>query len=202
MTMLKKQAHPFGSLKLHQYGAILADPPIPFKTWSRKGEGRSPQSQYECMLPEAIAALPVADLAAPDCFLFSWVPLRSIDLVKPLMRAWGFTYSSDAFVWIKTNRTRPGLAWGTGYGTRKNAEICWFGRGKPKRLSAAVHEVIMSPRRPEHSRKPDEIYGLIEQLCAGPYVELFARQRWPGWDSWGLEVDKFKLEKPAKQAAE
>ena len=80
---------------------------------------------------------------------------------------------------------------GNGYGTRHNAEICWLGRrGKPQRKSKGVRELIVAPIR-EHSRKPDEVYQRIETLCAGPYVELFARQQWPGWICVGDQVEKF-----------
>ena len=68
-------------------GAILADPPIPFATWSPRGEGRSPQHHYRCLNYEELASIPIASVAAPDCFLFLWVPLRSVFLVEPLMRA-------------------------------------------------------------------------------------------------------------------
>ena len=71
------------------------------------------------------------------------------------------------------------------------AQCLLFTRGHPKRLKTDVRKLIISPRR-EHSQKPDDIYGRIEQLVAGPYVELFARQRWPGWHAWGNEVDKFR----------
>lgn len=80
---------------------------------------------------------------------------------------------------------------GLGYGTRKNTEDCWlFTRGNPKRLDAGVRELIVSPIR-EHSRKPDETYGRIERLFAGPRCELFARNSRPGWSSWGNETKKF-----------
>ena len=79
-----------------------------------------------------------------------------------------------------------------GYSTRKNVEICWLGRrGKPRRKSAGVRELIVAPVR-EHSRKPDEIYQRIEALCAGPYLELWARQQWPGWICIGDEIGKFE----------
>src|SRR5262249_12947878 len=74
-------------------GDILADPPIPFVTWSPKGEGRSPQQHYRCAAFDELAALPVASVAAPHSFLFLWIPLRSVFLVEPLMRAWGFKFS-------------------------------------------------------------------------------------------------------------
>ena len=186
--------NPFGHLRLGLYGAILADPPLAFKTRSNKGEGRSPQHHYSCLSFEQLAALPVGDLAAPNCFLFLWIPLRSIVLVEPLMRAWGFNFSGAGFAWAKQNKSGVGWFMGTGYGTRHNIEICWLGRrGKPRRQLAGVRELIVAPVR-EHSRKPDEIYGRIEALCGGPYVELFARQMRPGWDSWGDELGKFRDE--------
>jgi N6-adenosine-specific RNA methylase IME4 len=175
-------------------GAILADPPIPFKTWSAKGEGRSPQHHYSCPELDLVFGLPVVDIAAPDCFLFLWIPLRSVFLVEPLMNAWGFKFSGSAFVWIKTYPKCGRFCLGNGHTTRKNAEICFLGRrGKPKRLACDVRELIIATRR-EHSRKPDGIYERIERFCAGPYVELFARQRWPGWHAWGDQVDRFEPE--------
>jgi N6-adenosine-specific RNA methylase IME4 len=175
-------------------GAILADPPLAFTAWSSKGEGRSPQHHYRCLTPEQLQTIPIASIAAPDCFLFLWVPLRSVFIVKPLMHAWGFVFSGAGFAWVKQNRSGVGFFMGTGYHTRHNLEVCWLGRrGSPRRQSAGVRELIVAPIR-EHSRKPDEIYGRIEALCGGPYVELFARQRWPGWISAGDELGKFQLE--------
>jgi N6-adenosine-specific RNA methylase IME4 len=80
---------------------------------------------------------------------------------------------------------------GLGYWTRANTEPCLLTtRGHPKRLHADVRQGIIAPRR-EHSRKPPCIHERIERLVAGPYVELFARQRRSGWDAWGNETDKF-----------
>ena len=82
---------------------------------------------------------------------------------------------------------------GMGYWTRANTEPCLLAtRGKPKRLNADVRQAIITPRR-QHSRKPDGVYGRIERLVAGPYLELFARTRRFGWDAWGNEVDKFAV---------
>ena len=175
-----------------QAGAILADPGIAFHTYSAKGEGRSPQRHYRCSPLDELMQLPVTEIAAADCFLFLWVPLRSIDLVKPLMQGWGFAFSGSAFTWAKQNKSSIGWFMGNGYGTRHNAEICWLGRrGKPQRKSKGVRELIVAPIR-EHSRKPDEVYQRIEALCPGPYVELFARQQWPGWICAGDELEKFQ----------
>jgi N6-adenosine-specific RNA methylase IME4 len=175
-------------------GAIMADPGIAFRAYSAKGEDRSPQRHYECTPFEGLAALPVASIAAEDCFLFLWIPLRSVFLVQPLMQAWKFKFSGTAFVWAKQNKSGVGWFMSTGYGTRKNAEVCWLGRrGSPQRKSKGVRELIVAPLR-EHSRKPDEVYQRIETLCEGPYVELFARQRWPNWTCVGDEVGKFRSE--------
>lgn len=80
---------------------------------------------------------------------------------------------------------------GLGYWTRANTEPCLLAtRGKPKRIAADIRQGILEPIR-EHSRKPDCVHERIERLVAGPYLELFARQRRPGWTSWGNETDKF-----------
>lgn len=137
-----------------------------------------------------ICALPVGQLAAPDCSLFLWATFPQLPDAFEVIRAWGFTYKTVAFVWIKHNKISPTLYWGMGNWTRSNAEICLFAtRGRPKRLDRAVHQVIISPVR-EHSRKPDEARARIIRLLGDlPRVELFARQVTPGWDVWGNEVE-------------
>jgi N6-adenosine-specific RNA methylase IME4 len=172
----------------------MADPGIAFEAYSPKGENRTPQKYYQCTGFKQLSALPVAQYAAEDSFLFLWLPLRSVFLVDPLMRAWGFRFSGSAFAWAKQNKNGEGFFMGTGYGTRKNVEICWLGRrGKPKRKSMVVRELIVAPRR-EHSRKPDEVYSRIEALCSGPFLELYARQQWPGWTCVGDEATRFTAE--------
>lgn len=117
-----------------------------------------------------------------------------------VIEAWGFTYITCAFAWIKTNHLRipidddefGSVAIGTGYWTRSNSEVCLLAkRGKPKRLNADVRQAIIEPRR-EHSRKPDCIHERIEHLVAGPYLELFSRHSRPGWTTWGNQSDHFE----------
>jgi N6-adenosine-specific RNA methylase IME4 len=176
-------------------GAILADAAWREDTWSAKGQGRSPSRKYDCMSVDEIAALPVASIAARDCRLFLWTPAQHLANAIAVMKAWGFAYSSTAFVWVKTTQDGVGYRAGQGRTTRKGTEICLLGkRGRLQRKTRGVDELIVAPRR-EHSRKPDEQYARIEQFCAGPYVELFARQRWPGWIVWGHEVGLFSAEK-------
>lgn len=170
-----------------RYGALLLDPPWAFLT--RGGKSTTPHrgedEHYKVMTLAEIAALPVPALAAPNCALFLWVVDSHLDVAFTLFNVWGFSYKTIAFVWNKRGRL------GMGYWTRKQAEICLLAtRGRPTRLGKGVRQVIEAPRR-EHSRKPDEVYTRIETLTGGPYLEMFARQQWPGWDAWGDEVTKF-----------
>ena len=106
------------------------------------------------------------------------------------MEAWGFTFKTVAFVWVKQNRKSDPLFWGMGYWTRANAELCLLAtRGHPKRAAKDVHQVIISHVE-KHSRKPDEMRKRIERLMGDqPRIELFAREKSSGWDVWGNEVD-------------
>ena len=89
----------------------------------------------------------------------------------------------------ETEPQKSYMVYGLGYWTRGNAEICLLAkRGKPKRYSAAVHQFIISPIE-QHSKKPDVTRDKIVELAGDlPRVELFARQKCPGWDAWGNEV--------------
>ena len=126
--------------------------------------------------------MPVADLAAKDSALFLWATFPQLPEALRLIQAWGFTYKSVAFVWLKQNRKSPGWFYGLGFWTRGNAEVCLLAtRGHPKRQAANVHQFIISPVR-EHSRKPEEAREKIVALMGDlPRVELFARQSPPGW---------------------
>ncbi len=174
------------------YRVIYADPPWRFATYSAKGKGRSPEAHYRCMDFAEIRSLPVADWAAEDCILLLWVTDPLLPRGIELLDAWGFTYKTVGFYWAKLNRRADPSAFdersfftGLGYWTRANVEQCLLAtRGAPKRLAKDVRRLVVSPRR-EHSRKPDEIYERIERLAAGPYLEMFARARRPGWDAWG-----------------
>lgn len=206
------------------FGVVLADPPWHFATYSAKGRGRSPdgpasaaqlrnlsrqnqpQRHYATMTLDDIKALPVAASAAKDCVLLLWAVDPMIPEALAVGAAWGFKFKTVGRVWVKERRetSTRGDAFdepdhkrfpmGTGYWTRANPELCFlFTRGRPKRTSASVRKLLIAARR-EHSRKPDEQYAGIEALCAGPYLEMFARQSRSGWSSWGNETSKFDEE--------
>jgi N6-adenosine-specific RNA methylase IME4 len=180
------------------FACILADPPWRFKVWtetSPKGNGVTP---YQTMATEDICALPVASCAADDCALFLWGVWSMLPDALLVIRAWGFSYKSCAFVWTKADLSQLDLfkdsdegQLGLGYWTRQGTEFCLLAtRGAPRRLNASIRQAVIERRR-EHSRKPACIHERIERLVAGPRLELFARQTRPGWTAWGDEVTKF-----------
>jgi N6-adenosine-specific RNA methylase IME4 len=180
--------------KHRKYGAIYADPPWHFRNWSAKGTGRNAISHYECLDFDALAALPLTDLAADDCVLFLWATDPLLPRALDLLRMWGFEYKTIAFYWVKLNASAKDEAdffTGLGYWTRANPEQCLLAtRGKPTRKAKDVRRLVVERRR-EHSRKPDCIRDRIERLVDGPYLELFARETKKGWDCWGDQIGLF-----------
>ena len=170
-----------------KYNIIYADPPWTFKTWSKKGGIKSPK--YEVMTINDIKKLPIDNIADKDCVLFIWVTYPLLKEGLDTIKQWNFHYKTCGFSWIKKNKKTDSLFWGLGYWTRANNEICLLAtKGKPKRISRSVHQVVIDKIR-EHSRKPDCVRDRIVELCGDlPRIELFAREKTEGWDVWGNEV--------------
>ena len=179
-----------GGQAIKKYSIIYADPPWQYKVYSKKGAGRSAESHYPTMSIEDIRALPVGELADRDCALFLWITFPTLLEALTVIEAWGFTYKTVAFAWVKQNKKANTLFWGMGYWTRANVELCILAtKGRPRRKSAGVHQVVLAPVE-EHSKKPDIVRDKIVTLMGDlPRIELFARQTPPGWDVWGNEVD-------------
>lgn len=172
------------------YEIIYADPPWAYRAWNQKGAGRTAESHYPTMSIQDICNLPIGEIAAPDAVLFLWATPPQLPEAFRVIRAWGFTYKTVAFTWVKLNRKAPTPFWGLGSWTRANSELCLLAvKGSPKRISQSVHQVILSPIQ-AHSQKPDEARIRIVRLMGDlPRIELFARERRPGWDAWGNEVE-------------
>jgi site-specific DNA-methyltransferase (adenine-specific) len=176
---------------MQSYSVLLADPPWRIRHYGPHNFKKSADRYYKTMTSEQIGALPVNSLADRDAALFLWATMPCLPQAMSVIEAWGFRYITAAFTWVKTTADgKPFI--GMGAYTRSNPEICLLGlRGKPlERKAHDVQQILLSPRR-EHSRKPDEQYDRIMRLFDGPYLELFARQRWPGWDVWGNQADLF-----------
>jgi len=168
-----------------KYKIIYADPP--WRYW--EGGDKNQSKHYGTMDLDGIKALPIKDLADEDCVLFIWVTFPLLDKSFEVIEAWGFSYSTVGFTWVKRNKDSAGFFFGCGGWTRANAELCLIATiGHPKRKRADVSQIISSKIR-EHSRKPDETRERIVQLMGDvPRIELFARQRFEGWDVWGNEA--------------
>lgn len=193
---------PLPPLPEQRFGLIAIDPPWHFRSRAPSANPesvRSPQAHYPTMDLEHIAAIPMKELALPDCYVMLWItgPLMAAGVHTMLFKRWGCRPSSLAFVWIKlwnnfetssllkTPLLEADLAMGTGFTTRQNAEFVVLGRfGSPKILRRDIRQVIISPRR-EHSRKPEEFYRRAEYFCAGPRLDMFAGREREGWTSFG-----------------
>ena len=177
------------------YSVILADPPWHYKNYASEAgtthsRARGAQKHYPTEKLETLCAMPIEELSADRCALFMWATWPLIEDAFTLIRAWGFSYKTLAWEWVKLNSNNMGIFIGMGNYTRSNSEPCLLAfRGEP--LPVAVNDVtsvIMSPVQ-QHSRKPSVQYDRIEALYpAARKLELFARRRRAGWDVFGNQV--------------
>jgi N6-adenosine-specific RNA methylase IME4 len=166
-----------------KYSIIYADPPWSYADRSCNGNAAA---HYSTMSIEDIKRLPISEICNDDCVLFMWATYPLLPEALETVASWGFKFKSIAFQWVKQNKSGNGFFYGLGRWTRGNTEPCLLAvRGKPKRISASVHQLIVSPIR-GHSQKPIEARDKIVQLMGDvPRIELFARDSAIGWDCWG-----------------
>ena len=159
------------------FRTVLADPPWDVQ---QKGE-RGAQAHYRLMTVAQVKGMPVSALAAPDAHCWLWVTNATLRAGFEVLEAWGFTPRSP-LTWIK-----PRLGLGNYLrnatehlilGTRGNAPVRF--RAQPTWMFAPLQD---------HSHKPEEQYAVIERISDGPFLELFARRRQPGWLAWGDQID-------------
>ena len=190
-------ANGFTNLKGH-FGAILIDPPWRFANRTGKMAPEHKRlRRYPTMSFEEIAELPIADHALPKCHLYMWCPNALLYEALQIMRGWGFIYKTN-IVWYKTRKDGGPDGRGVGFYFRNVTELILFGtRGKLRTLKPGRRQVnLVSARKQEHSWKPEQAYSIIEACSPGPFLELFARQRRPGWTSWGDQVDDYGTTRP------
>ena len=159
-----------------KYSTITADPP-----WSFHGYGTyGPARHYDLMSLDRLKAMPIKDLAEDNAHCWLWCTAGSLRYGYEVLESWGFTPRS-IFVWIKPRYT-------LGVYLRNQCEYVLLGtRGKAPVLFKSQPNVGYFPIQ-EHSRKPEEFHKIVERVSPGPYLELFARRKYPGWSVWGLEV--------------
>jgi N6-adenosine-specific RNA methylase IME4 len=181
------------SLPQNHFATILADPPWRFQNSTGKVAPEHRRlRRYSTMSVAEMCQLPVALLAADTSHLYLWCPNALLAEGLQVMAAWGFTYKTN-IVWHKVRKDGGPDGRGVGFYFRNVTELVLFGvRGKHARTLAQGRTQVnfIATRKREHSRKPDELYGLVEGCSPGPWIELFARPpRRAGWTTWGEEAE-------------
>jgi N6-adenosine-specific RNA methylase IME4 len=183
-----------------KYYIVYADPPWQYSSREYTSEGFvSLTEKYDVQSKEWIKALPVSEITAEDCALFLWTTDSHMKEAIETIESWGFKYITVAFVWNK--KTKHGKdATTVGAWTIKNSEICLLGT-KGKMLQYKKDNTVrqkVEALRTKHSRKPDEVRDRIVQLFGDlPRIELFARERFDGWDAWGNQLPE-EVDMPSK----
>ncbi len=175
------------------FSTILADPPWQFQNRTGKVAPEHRRlKRYRTMPLDDICELPVASHADDPSHLYLWVPNALLEEGLRVMKAWGFTYKTN-IVWYKIRKDGGPDGRGVGFYFRNVTELLLFGiRGRLRTLQPGRTQVnLLATRKREHSRKPTEIYPLIEQCSPGPYLELFAREKKTGWTGWGDELETY-----------
>ena len=184
-------------LRVHggrRFKTILADPPWQFQNRTGKMAPEHRRlNRYGTMSLREILALPVAQLAAEPAHLYLWVPNALLPDGLAVLQAWGFQYKSN-IVWHKVRKDGGSDGRGVGFYFRNVTELLLFGvRGRNARTLAPGRSQVnfIATRKREHSRKPDELYDIIESCSPGPFLELFARGTRKGWKTWGDQSESY-----------
>jgi len=181
-----------------KYQIIYADPPWSFYNdmsvdvdcTTVNGMRRPP---YPVLSSKDIARLPVKDISAEDCILFIWTTDYHLRKCMKVIKKWGFEYKTVGFIWAKKNKTGEQVCFMGAYTMKSGCELCLLAtKGKDAHKLVKIHNVrsfIESPRL-HHSKKPDIIRNKIVELLGDiPRIELFAREKFEGWDVWGNEIN-------------
>ena len=171
-----------------EFSTIVADPPWKYGSWGKATPTSRPNCKvykmpYPTMTVEAIAALPVAKLAAANCELYLWATQKYLPDAFRVMAAWGFKYC-QTLTWCKTPR-------GTGQGGIfcPTTEFLLLGRKGKMPVKKRVDTTWWNVKRTmRHSEKPEHFQDVIETVTNEPRLELFARRKRPNWTTWGNEV--------------
>jgi len=177
-----------------RFATVLADPPWQFKNRTGKiAPEHKRLSRYPTMTLQEIKEIPVEAIVKDTAHLYLWVPNAMLADGLQVMEHWGFTYKTN-LIWYKIRKDGGPDRRGVGFYFRNVTEMILFGvRGKNARTlqPGRSQENIISTRKREHSRKPDEQYEIIEACSPGPYLELFARGPRKSWHVWGNQSDEY-----------
>lgn len=171
-----------------RYGTVVIDPPWPMKKIERDVAPNQVEFDYPTMDYEQLRAWGrqhVVPAMADDCHFFMWTTQKFLPMAFRLLDDYGVKYVL-AMVWHKPGGFQPfGLP-------QYNCEFALYGRvGAPKFIDTKAFNTCFNAPRAEHSRKPDEFYDLVRRVTDGDRIDIFSREKRPGFDQLGNEVDKF-----------
>jgi len=194
---MKNQTTPAQDFLTHvdgrNYGTILADPPWQFTNRTGKVAPEHKRlNRYSTLTLQQIKEIPVSVVSSLQSHLYLWIPNALLKEGLEVMGAWGFHYKTN-LIWHKIRKDGGPDGRGVGFYFRNTTEMVLFGvRGGLRTSGPGRSQVnIIKTRKREHSRKPDELYEIIQACSPGPYLELFARGKREGWDQWGNEVEDY-----------
>ena len=179
----------------HKFNTILADPPWQFANRTGKVAPEHKRlNRYSTLSLQEICNIPVHLAASEASHLYLWVPNALLPEGLAVMKAWGFKYKTN-IIWHKIRKDGGPDGRGVGFYFRNTTEILLFGiRGSMRTLAPGRSQVnIIKSRKQEHSRKPEELFEIIQKCSPGPYLELFARGSRPGWVLWGNQADDYDI---------
>jgi len=172
-----------------EFPVLYADPPWEY---DNSGLGGSASQHYSTMSTDRLAAAEgegglaweVRRRTAENAVLFMWATNPLLEDALRVMNAWGFEYKTN-MVWVKNRATYGKL----GFYVMGRHELLLIGvRGSSLPRQGSQPPSVLDAPVGAHSAKPHEVYGLVESMYAGPYLELFARNRREGWTPFGDEV--------------
>lgn len=177
-----------------KFSTVLADPPWQFENRTGKMAPEHKRlSRYATLSLEEIKSIPVENGLTETAHLYMWVPNALLPEGIEVLRSWGFDYKTN-IVWYKIRLDGGPDGRGVGFYFRNVTEILLFGtKGKKARTldPGRTQTNIITSRKREHSRKPDEQYKIIESCSRGPFLEMFARGNRPNWTCWGNQADEY-----------
>lgn len=195
MNNITAVAEEFSREVTGEFRTILADPPWKFANSTGKiAPEHKRLTRYSTLSLEEIKLIPVNKVTAATCHLYLWVPNALIQEGLEVMKAWGFTYKTN-IIWYKIRKDGGPDGRGVGFYFRNVTEMVLFGvKGKYRTLNPGRNQVnIIRSQKREHSRKPDELYEIIENCSDGPYLEMFARGARENWVVWGNQAEDYQI---------
>lgn len=180
-------------IKRRNFSTVLVDPPWQFKNRTGKVAPEHKRlNRYSTLSLDDIKSLPVNKISASTSHLYLWVPNALLMEGMEVLKEWGYEYKTN-IIWHKVRKDGGPDGRGVGFYFRNTTELVLFGiKGKMRTLAPGRSQVnIIRSRKREHSRKPDELYEIIEACSPGPYIELFARGKRKKWSVWGDEAEDY-----------